>query len=156
MPVHFLYPASVTWYFSQYRTLTQKSNIRRSIEADKNSKHVKMLSKFAIQQVPQQKPKEKRIKNKQCVKYSEDELAEKRRKVQKHNTIAADKSTGNQLVLYLRQIQANENYWQYEPAVLDEHLSKFWFAARTNKVNEQGEQKKYKIQSLRSLRYGIN
>ena len=112
-----------------------------------------MLSKLAVAPV---KVKEKRIKNKQCVIYTDEEIQIKRRKVQKQNTIAADKSTGNQLLVYLKQIEANENYWEYSPEQLDDHLSKFWFAARTNKVNTAGEQKKYKIQSLCSLRYGIN
>ena len=99
----------------------------------------------------------KRKKDKQMVLYNDDEIQEKRAKVQRKNTKAADKSTSKQLLIYLNQIGCRtEDFWTLDTDELDAILAKFWFAARSNKVDEKGIQQKYMIQSLRSIRYGIN
>ena len=99
----------------------------------------------------------KRVKTKELQDYTDELILSKRQKVQKVNTKAADRSTGEQLKNYLRQLNENENFWELSTQRLDYILSKFWFAARTNKVDETtGELKKYMILSLRSLLYAIN
>ena len=87
--------------------------------------------------------------------YSEEEIEVKRCKVQKKNTLKSDISAANQLQAYLRQTKQSEDFWTFEPEYLDKILGKFWFSACQTKLNDKGEEKKYTVQSLKSLRYGI-
>ena len=45
-----------------------------------------------------------------------------------------------------------DEYWLYDEPTLDKHLCKFWFTTR----QEKDPSKKYKVQSLKSLHYGLN
>ena len=88
--------------------------------------------------------------------FTEEEISAKRKKVQKKNTIKSDKSTGNQLQAYLKQISEPVEFWDYTLDKLNAILGKFWFSARQVKSDQDGNDKKYTVQSLRSIRYGIN
>ena len=87
--------------------------------------------------------------------FTEEEIAAKRIKVQKKNTIKSNVSTSNQFQAYLAQLNEQIDFWEYESAKLDEFLGKFWFAVRQSKQNSNGTDKKYTVQSLHSLRYGL-
>ena len=47
-------------------------------------------------------------------------------------------------------------FWDFEADFLNGLLSKFWFAVRQTEKDESGEPKKYKVQSLKTLRYSLN
>ena len=44
------------------------------------------------------------------------------------------------------------DFWTFFGEMLDTILGNFWFSARQLKVDEHGNQKKYTVQSLHSLR----
>ena len=89
---------------------------------------------------------------------NEDTLQEKHRKLQKKNTVKGELSAQRTFGQYLIACRCNDvKFWDFEPEYLDRKLSTFWFAARQDKVDPAtGDYKKYKVQSLKSLCYGLN
>ena len=67
----------------------------------------------------------KRVKNKELPQYSEDEVEEKRQKVQCKNTCNADKSTNSQFQQYLKKINEDIEFWNLTSNELDAHLSNY-------------------------------
>ena len=59
---------------------------------------------------------------------------------------------------YLETIQAEDfAFWDFKAEFLDNLLSKFWFTVRQSELDEETkEPKRYKIQSLKTLRYSLN
>ena len=91
------------------------------------------------------------------IEITEGTVAAKHYELQNKNTKKAEKTAQRQLMDYLTEIGCNSNkFWQFDDYDLDRHLSKFWFAARQEKPDKiTGEPKKYKVQTLKSLRYGL-
>ena len=89
---------------------------------------------------------------------SDEDLSEKHRKLQKKNTVKGELSAQRTFTEYLKQTGVTHlNFWEYDTADLDDKLTKFWFAARQDKIDPNtGEYKKYKVQSIKSLCYGLN
>ena len=87
--------------------------------------------------------------------FSEHELEVKRLKVQNKNTIKSNNSTTNQFQAYLRQLNESEHFWEFDHNKLDMYLGRFWFGARQLKLDKEGQEKKYTVQSLHSIRYGL-
>ena len=88
-----------------------------------------------------------------------DEIVEQKHfEVQKKNTKKNEKSAEKQLRDYLTLKGCEHTrFWEFEPKFLDSHLSRFWFAARQSKIDESTKKpKKYKVQSLKTLRYALN
>ena len=49
------------------------------------------------------------------------------------------------------------DFWNFDAFDLNCHLSKFWFAVRQTELDLETQQpKKYKVQSLKTLRYSLN
>ena len=88
---------------------------------------------------------------------TDDTLQSKHLEYQNKNTKKAEKTAKKQFMEYLAEIGCDStDFWTYDECDLDLHLAKFWFAARQEKVdNDTGESKKYKVQSLKSLRYAM-
>ena len=85
-------------------------------------------------------------------------VVQKHFQVQKKNMKKNEKSAEKQLRDYLL-LKACEHtrFWEFEANLLDSHLSHFWFAARQNKIDQAtNKPKKYKVQSLKTLRYVLN
>ena len=80
------------------------------------------------------KPQRKRFQE-----YTDDEINDKRRCVQKMNTLKSDVSTSNQLQAYLKQLDQPIAFWEYNAETLNEILGKFWFSARQCKLDESGK-----------------
>ena len=97
------------------------------------------------------------VKSKRFADISEEDLVFKHAKVQRKNTKKGELSAQRQFQEYLQETgSASTEFWLFEPLELDLHLSKFWFAARQDKADPTtGERKKYKVQSLKTLRYGL-
>ena len=87
--------------------------------------------------------------------FTDEEVTAKRLKVQKKNTLKSNLSTTNQLQAFLGQLSENTDFWTFLPEKLDNILGRFWFSARQTKTDKEGNEKKYTVQSLHSLRYGL-
>ena len=83
---------------------------------------------------------------------SDKTLQEKQQGVRNKNTIKSDEKCEQILVNYIevKHKDLDLNYWEWDPKVINDVLSKFWFAAR----NEQGD--RYRVSTLKHIRYGIN
>ena len=87
--------------------------------------------------------------------FTDEQLAVKRLKVQNKNTIKSNNSTSKQFQAYLKQLNQEEDFWEYDAQSLNSYLGKFWFAAQQLKLDKNGQEKKYTVQSLHSLHYGL-
>ena len=74
------------------------------------------------------------------------------------NSKRGERSAEKAFVDYLKAVDAQDfQFWDFEAEFLDGLLSKFWFAVRqTENDEETGLPKRYKVQSLRTLRYSLN
>lgn len=81
---------------------------------------------------------------------NEEQIEEKRQKLQKGNTIKQDKKAEKVFKDYLAEIGEDTNFYEFEQEKLDRHLSTFWFNARTTNGDF------YKSSSLQALCYGLN
>ena len=83
---------------------------------------------------------------------SDETLQQKQEGVRNKNTIKSDEKCERILVNYIatRHKDLDLNYWDWEPKLINDVLSKFWFAAR----NEEGD--RYRVSTLKHIRYGIN
>ena len=102
--------------------------------------------------------KEQGVKRKRFdMEITDESIDIKHQEYQNKNTNKAEKTAQKQFTEYLTEIGCNCNeFWTYDVFDLDRHLAKFWFAARQKKVDKDtGESKKYKVQSLKSLRYAL-
>ena len=61
----------------------------------------------------------------------------------------------NQFQAYLRQVNKNEQFWDFDSKKLDTFLGRFWFSARQLKLNKEGQEQKYTVHSLHNIRYGL-
>ena len=58
---------------------------------------------------------------------------------------------------YLKTLDLEDfQFWDFEVEFLDDILSKYWFAVRQSELDAEGNPKKYKVSSLKSLRYALN
>ena len=89
---------------------------------------------------------------------SDDNLREKHIKVQKKNTKKNDKAAERQFRDYLAFKEcAHTRFWEFSKEDLDDHLSRFWFSTRQNKIDETTNQpKKYCVQTMKTMRYALN
>ena len=66
---------------------------------------------------------------KRFAQLTDEDLANKKIKVQKKNTVKADKLSENQFRQFLQEEGVkNYEFWLYDEPTLDKHLCKFWFA----------------------------
>lgn len=86
--------------------------------------------------------------------YSDDKFEDIREDQKKKNTLKADRKTEKVFIEYLQANHSDKvqhyEYWRYEPELLDQISTKYWFEVR----QQNGE--RYNINSLRGLRYGLN
>ena len=89
---------------------------------------------------------------------NDETLAEKHLHVQKKNTKKNDKAAERQFRDYLSLKDCDHTcFWDFEAHTLDDHLSKFWFSTRQNKIDEATkEPKKYRVQTMKTMRYALN
>ena len=96
-------------------------------------------------------PKRNIVPNEERFEFiDDDELEAKRLQLKNQNTIKSDTKCENKLINYLTLKNLDTKYWLMEEAELDKILTKFWFEVKMI------EGKKYTINSLTHLRYGIN
>lgn len=82
---------------------------------------------------------------------SDDEVAEKKRKLENENTIKQEKRANTAFTLFLEASgEENTEYWDYSLDKLDNYLGKFFLGV------EKDEGQKYKLNSLQGLRYALN
>lgn len=81
---------------------------------------------------------------------TKNQIKQKRKDLQNHNTIKADKKADKRFTTWLKLKGIHTDYWDLSHQELDELLSSFYFEARTI----EGEY--YKTASLGNLRYGLN
>ena len=83
---------------------------------------------------------------------SDKALEEKQENVKNPNTLKSDVKCKRIFVNYItaRHKDLDLNYWEWDPKVINDILSKFWFVAR----NEQGDG--YRVSTLKHIHYGIN
>ena len=88
---------------------------------------------------------------------TDERVDSKHIELQNRNTKKAEKTAQRQFMEYLSEIGCSSTeFWTFDETDLDRHLAKFWFAARQEKPDKiTGEPKKYKVQSLKGLRYGL-
>ena len=87
---------------------------------------------------------------------TESDIQQFHKDVQKKNTKKNDKSAEHQFCEYIATQGESLEFWSIEPEILDSLLSKFWFAARQNKIDPKTQQpKKYMVQTLRTIRYSL-
>ena len=99
-------------------------------------------------------------KKRNFVPITDKDIEATHNEVQNKNTKKAEKAAESQFKAYLQTQAGYSNddceFWDYEAAELDKHLSRFWLAVRQTEIDpETKEPKKYKVQSLRTLRYSL-
>ena len=98
----------------------------------------------------------------------DDELNEKSKKCKNDNTEKSERRAHSAFTKFLIAMEVppdKTDYWNYTEPELDKFLSKFWFGARKDIVDEEIpnadedpdlKQRLYKANTLRNFRYGLN
>ncbi|XP_063443130.1 uncharacterized protein LOC134723448 [Mytilus trossulus] len=81
---------------------------------------------------------------------TDEEMMDKRLKINAANTLRSNKKAGNTLREYLRETAMDIRFEEYDEVRLNEILGQFYMNARKPDGNH------YKISSLENIRYGIN
>ena len=88
--------------------------------------------------------------------FTDGDLRKKTQSVTPVGTLKCDAKWNKVFREYLREKECNNTeYWSYPEDELDDILSKFWFEVRSTNVDQNGENERYSITSLRSLRNGL-
>ena len=111
------------------------------------------LSKFADENV-------KTLNKRNFVPINDEDLKKFHQETQNKHTKKAERAAEAQFKAYLKTQAGYADddceFWEYEAPELDKHLSRIWHAVRQNDIDpDTKEPKKYKVQSLRTLRYSL-
>ena len=83
--------------------------------------------------------------------HTDDELKQKQLDLQNKNSLKNEKKAERAFMEYLHEVgETDNNFYCFTEEQLDYHLSKFWFAART----EKGDY--YRVSSLENMRHSLN
>ena len=91
---------------------------------------------------------------------TDEEIVQARHDVQPKNTLNADKKWEAVFKDFLRVNDMNEDFYNFDEETLNLWLSKLWFRARQKQTKEEVNNnipgKRYRANSLKSMRYAIN
>ena len=109
------------------------------------------LSKFEVKL-------DKKSKKRTFIEVDETYLKEVHKETQNKNSRKGEKSAQTALIQYLELVNyERKDFWDFPASELNNLLSKFWFAVRQAELDpDTNEPKKYKVQSLKTLRYSLN
>ena len=100
----------------------------------------------------------KQHKRKYQMDVDDDYVKDKHTEQANKNSKRGEKLAEKAFTDYLQAMDLEEfTFWDFDSMHLDNLLSKFWFAVRQTEVDPvTGEGKRYKVQSLKTLRYALN
>ena len=99
-----------------------------------------------------------KTKKRTFIEVNDEYVKEAHQAVQNKNSKKGEKSAETAFTQYLETVKCDRNdSWNFLSTELNAHLSKFWFAVRQAELDpETLLPKKYKVQSLKTLRYSLN
>ena len=130
------------------------SSSSNAASAAASSAFIMSLSKIQQKMNESEKKQRKRYFEDITDQYVSEQHAENYNK----NTKKGENLAERQFRQYIQMQGLDESdFWDFTPESLNPLLSKFWFAVRQNDIDPETEKpKKYKVQSLKTLRYSLN